>query len=536
MATSKKNNNMTPAVIYARYSSHGQTEQSIEGQLRDCYAFAEREGYAIVSEYIDRAISGTGADNRPDFQRMIGDAAKKQFAVIIVWKLDRFARNRYDSATYKMRLKKHGVKVVSATENISDNPEGIILEGMLESMAEYYSANLAQNVKRGQRESLLKGHYLGGSPPIGYKIVDKKLVIDENKVHIIRRVFEEYARGISKKEILAELTAKGITNTNGKPLTSSCFQHALKNEKYIGIYRFNGEEVPGGCPAIIDKKTFLTVQNRLAEHRKTGAASTAKTDYLLHGKAFCGNCGTRMVGEYGRGKGGGMFYYYSCGKRKRYHSCNKKSEKKGFLEWYVVEQTLEYVLNKQHIDFIAGRVVAAYNDEFSNKRIKECEKLIAKLDADINKLIDTIVVSPAKAAGRITEKIELLELQKNDLEVDLSRLKIANEIRYTKSQIVAWLKSFCDGDLMDEKFQRKIIDVFINSVYVYDDKIVIYYNIHGGKQVSYVDMLDSTEELDENNGDGVRALNRSPCSRKASVGAESAWILAFLFSILFSYL
>ena len=188
------------AATYCRYSSHGQTEQSIEGQLRDNYAFAEREGYTIVAEYIDRARTGR-SDNRNDFQRMIADAAKKQFSVIIVWKLDRFARNRYDSAMYKARLKKYGVRVISATESLTDTPEGIILEGMLESMAEYYSANLSVNVKRGQRETVAKGKYCGGTIPYGYKTQDGKLVPDEKTAPVIRYVFEQYAQGTSKKEL-----------------------------------------------------------------------------------------------------------------------------------------------------------------------------------------------------------------------------------------------------------------------------------------------------------------------------------------------
>ena len=121
---------MKKACVYARYSSHSQTEQSIEGQLRDAYAFAEREGYTIVKEYIDRAQSGT-KDTRTEFQRMIADAPKHQYEIVIVWKLDRFARNRYDSAIYKSKLKKENIRVVSVMERIEDNPEGIILEGML---------------------------------------------------------------------------------------------------------------------------------------------------------------------------------------------------------------------------------------------------------------------------------------------------------------------------------------------------------------------------------------------------------------------
>ena len=135
------------AVIYARYSSDNQREESIEGQIRECTAYAEKNGITIVKHYIDRAISAK-TDNRPEFQQMIKDSDKKLFDIVLVWKLDRFARNRYDSARYKTQLKKNGVKLMSATEIISEGPEGIILESVLEGYAEYYSADLAEKVVR----------------------------------------------------------------------------------------------------------------------------------------------------------------------------------------------------------------------------------------------------------------------------------------------------------------------------------------------------------------------------------------------------
>ena len=266
---------MNNAVIYARFSSHGQQEQSIEGQLRDCYAFAEREGYAVVDEYIDRALSAK-TDDRPAFQQMIKDAEKRQFQVVLIWKLDRFARNRYDSAYYKAKLKKCGVRVVSVTENISDSPEGIILEGMLESLAEYYSANLSQNVKRGQRENIIKGHHIGGVPPIGYKIENKRLVVDEDKAPIVQYAFSQYAQGIPKKKIIDELTAKGVMNYFGKPLSYETFHKTLRNKKYIGIFTHNGVEYPDFCPALVDVETFNTVQEKL-----TAIRTTRKTGGLL---------------------------------------------------------------------------------------------------------------------------------------------------------------------------------------------------------------------------------------------------------------
>lgn len=497
------------AVIYARYSCSSQTEQSIEGQLRDCYAFAEREELSVVGEYIDRAISGR-SDDRPDFQRMIADAKKKQFDYVIVYKLDRFARNRYDSAIYRHKLKENGVKVLSAMENIGDNPEGIILEAVLEASAEYYSRELSQKVRRGQRETALKGGYTGGMPPIGYKNVDKRIVIDEAKAAVIRFAFEQYANGVPKRQIIKELNEKGITNGRGKPLTLTSFQHALKNRKYVGEYNFNGIPMHN-FPAMIDAAIFERVQERLAQVRHAPAAAKAKVEYFLQGKAFCGMCGTRLVGECGRGKLGAMYYYYACGAKKKLHTCAKRNEKKDFIEWYIVEQTLEFVLTPARMELIAESVVAEYDKEFNNTNIATLEKRIAKIDRDINRCVDLLIESNSKTLQKKTEeKVEALELQKNDLAIDLSKLKIANGIRYTKQDIMAWLKQFCTGDIMDVEFRRRIIDVFVNSVYLYDDKVIIFYNLKDSKQVSYIDVCESLEEAEslENGGvSGVRISN-----------------------------
>lgn len=508
-------------VIYARYSSHGQQEQSIDGQLRDCYAFAERQGYSVLSEYIDRALTGRN-DDRPDFQRMLADAKKRQFQYILVWKLDRFARNRYDSAVHKAELKKYGVRVISATENITDEPEGIMLEGLLESLAEYYSANLSKHVKRGQRESLLQGHIPGGTPPYGFKIVDKRLVADEEKAPVIRYVFEQYAKGVSKKEIFDTLNARGIRNAYGRPFNYSSLQHSLRNPKYIGKYTFGGVEVEGCCEALISEEVFNAVQKRLDAVKHAPAANKAREDYLLQGKAFCGHCGAPLVGESGHGHGG-IYHYYACAEKKKRHSCDKKNEKKGFLEWYVVEQTVEYVLKPERIDYIAARIVAKYNEEFNDKQIKELQKQSARLDGEINAAVDASLTAPEKVRPRYYEKIEQLETQKADIDLNISTLKIAAGHRYTKEQIAAWLKTFCNGDNLNPEFQRRIIDVLVNSVYIYDDKIVIYYNVKGGKQISYMEMCGNikgseSKGLTEDKAAAVRISHTLPRQRGAPAG------------------
>ena len=487
---------MSNAVIYARFSSHAQSEQSIEGQLRVCYDYADREGYAVVGEYIDRALTGR-SDDRPDFQRMITDAKKKSFQYVIVYKLDRFTRNRYDSAVYKHKLRQSGVKVLSAMENIGDNPESIILEAVLEASAEYYSVDLSQKIKRGRQDSAAKGKFIGGSPPMGYKSVGGQLVIDEEKAPIIKYAFEQYANGVPKKKIVDELNARGLRNKNGKLYGTTAFQRALRCEKYIGVLEQSGVRFEGGCPALVDKETFDNVQERIKANQHGGKGNKAKIEYLLRGKVFCGPCGAAMLGVAGKSRTGDQHHYYSCGERRRTHMCNKAHEKKDFIEWYIVEQTVEYVLTPSHMEEIARRVVAEYDNEFNDGRIKDLERRIGKLERGIKNAVDAIVETGSKAArARLSDRVDDLEAQKLDLEIDLSKLRIANGIRYTEEDVCAWIKQFCRGDLMDEEYRRRIIDVFVNSVYLYDDRVVIFYNLKGGKQIAYVDMLSAVDRAE----------------------------------------
>ena len=215
----------------------------------------------------------------------------------------------------------------------------------------------------------------------------------------------------------------------------------------------------------------------------------ASIEYLLNGKAFCGECGAHMVGECGRGHNGTTYYYYTCANRKKSHSCNKSNEKKDFIEWYVVEQTLQYVLTPSRIAYIAE-----YDKEFAGDKIDESEKAVKQLEFELNKLVDALIDAPKIAHKRIYEKMESLEAQKAALENDLIKLKIAHDIRFTEEEVRAWLKRFCTGDLFDPEFRRNIIETFINSVYLYDDRVIIFYNIKGGKQISKLELDTALSE------------------------------------------
>ena len=310
---------MQTAVIYARYSSYGQTEQSIEGQVRECTEYAKRNEIVILDTYIDRTMTGTN-DNRTDFQQMMKDSAKKPWDLILVYKLDRFSRNKYEMAIHRKTLRDNGIKLVSVKENIPDSPEGIILESLLEGMAEYYSVELAQKVKRGQRETRIKGNYCGGGIPYGYKVEkignEKKYVVDEKEAAVIVRIFEEYASGKIGREIIEGFKADGIYARDGKPFGKCAIYGILQNERYTGVYRHKTDGVFLNTFARIVPQNLSDIVQRISESNQKGRNSI-EDPYLLRRKLFCGHCGLPIRGDAGTSNSGHVVRYYTCAGRKR---------------------------------------------------------------------------------------------------------------------------------------------------------------------------------------------------------------------------
>ena len=356
----------TDVCLYLRFSSERQKEQSIEGQLRDCIAYCKRKNYRIVAIYVDRATTARkDVEKRVHFQEMITASVHQTWKLVVVWKLDRFARNREDSAVFKMRLRKNGVKVESATEGISKNPEGIILEAVLEGIAEYYSADLSQKITRGMRESALKCHSIGGHVPLGYKIEDHKLVINPDTAHIVQEAFELYANGETVADICRMFNAKGYRTAKGVEFNRNSFKSMFRNRRYIGVYRYKDFEKEGGVPPIIDKDLFETVQKRLSVNAEAPARGKAKVDYLLSGKLFCGHCGASMNGESGAGRHGKVYHYYSCYTKKRKLGCDKRPLKKDYIEGIVARDALN-LLTDQLIDEIADMAIRQSEQDLIN--------------------------------------------------------------------------------------------------------------------------------------------------------------------------
>ena len=466
-------------VIYARYSAGPrQTDQSIEGQLRVCTDFCKQRGLTVIDTYCDRHISGR-TDERPEFQRLIADAKRKKFEAVVVYKTDRFARNKYDSAVYKRELKRNGIQIFYAAEAIPDGPEGIILESLMEGLAEYYSAELAQKIKRGMHESALKCQSTGSGRPLGYRVDEQKhFQIDPESAQTVQTIFEQYIKGESNAAICELLNSRGLRTAQGKLFNKNSINRIIKNRKYIGEYRYHDIVVEGGMPAIISKDTFNLAQAEMERRRTRKAPKSPKAEYLLAGRLFCGHCKGPMQGVSGTGKSGNKWYYYYCGNtRGKNKTCDKKQVSRDRLERAVVDFTVRYILQEDVLEELARKVHVA--QERQNDTASEIAFYEKKL-ADNKKSIANVLRAIESGASTQTLPARLQELENEQAVIlgELSFLK-GKRLAFTEDQILFALMKHLEpypGE-SEQDYRRRIISDFVSEVYLYDDRLLIYFNI-----------------------------------------------------------
>ena len=403
-------------VIYARYSSDSQREESIEGQLRECKEFAEKSGITILGTYIDRALSAK-TDNRPEFQRMIKDSAKSLFDVVIVWKLDRFARNRYDSAHYKAILRRNGVKVTSAKETIAEDSTGILLESLLEGYAEFYSAELSEKVKRGHTENALKCKYNGGGLPVGYMIDSEQYYqIDPLTAPAVLEAFQRYDKGGTVADVVRWLNNMSVRSYRDRPMRNDCVQRMLRNRRYIGEYIYHDVVQPDGIPAIVPLDLFNRVQERLTKNKKAPARFKAKDElYLLSLKLYCGLCGAFMIGESGTSRTGKIHQYYKCSTAKRKKSCPKKTVKKNWIEDLVVIEIVKMLADDSVVEYIADLVMELQERE--NTDLPRYKAQLMDAERGIKNVLDAIQQGIFNSSTK--QRLDELEAAKSELEVKI---------------------------------------------------------------------------------------------------------------------
>ena len=496
------------AVIYARYSSDNQREESIEGQIRECTAYAEKNGITVVKHYIDRALSAK-TDNRPDFQQMIKDSEKRLIDIVLVWKLDRFARNRYDSAHYEYQLERNHVKLVSATEPISDSPAGIMVKSMLTGMAEYYSAELSEKVVRGMTENVLKGKYNGGTIPIGYTVDEEKFFqIDPLKAPFVVEAFQRYNDGATMKELMNWLNDSGVTTNRNQKFTYNSIQTLLTNRRYIGENRFKDIVMPDSIPVIIEKELFDSVQDKIAKNRRAPARHKAEDDYLLTTKLFCGMCGAMMFGECGTSRNKNVHHYYKCANAKRTKTCKKKTVRKEWLEDLVVNETMKMIRDDDCIRSIVDAVMILQEQENTvlpllEKQMKDIERGIENL---LNAIQEGILTSSTKG------RLEKLEAQQKELEIRIAEEKLAKP-KVSADFVKFWLTNFRKLDPNVKSHRETLINTFVNAVYLYDEKVLITFNYKDGTKTITFDEIAAKDAPEGNGSDlGCFAPPRTPVS------------------------
>ena len=460
---------MKTCVIYARYSSDRQTEQSIEGQLHVCYDYAKRNNMLVLDEYIDRAMTGTN-DNRHSFQKMLKDSSKRAWDFVLVYKLDRFSRNKYEMAMHRKTLKDNGIKLLSAMENIPDSPEGIILESLLEGMAEYYSAELSQKVKRGLNETRHKGNFTGGYLMYGYyatgdEKTGRKLHVDEEQAKFVRFIFEEYAKGRQIKEIWKAVNDMGATY-RGKPLALHTVHNILHNEKYYGIYRHNEEVFDNIYPRIVPEDIETLVRQRRS-FTHYGEVSK-KTVYMLRQKLFCGYCGHKMTAQCGSTRSGTINRYYMCVGR-RLHECNKAQVRKNVLEDFVVDVTLKALNHDNVIEKLADKLIENQEEMLNDKStIAILKKQKSQLENQIENFLDAIGKGITTMSTKI--KLEKLEQELADVTSKITAEECKQRVGLSRDEIIKHIRSALQKD------PQQMINALVNKIILYDDKIEIYYN------------------------------------------------------------
>ncbi|MFR2002191.1 MAG: recombinase family protein [Faecalibacterium sp.] len=486
-------------ILQAAETLDNQREESIEGQIRECTAYAEKNGITIVKHYIDRAISAK-TDNRPEFQQMIKDSDKKLFDIVLVWKLDRFARNRYDSARYKTQLKKNGVKLMSATEVISEGPEGIILESVLEGYAEYYSADLSEKVIRGMTENALKGKFTGGAIPFGYIInADHRFEIDPLTAPFVAETFQRYNDGQTMREIRDWLNEKGVKNQRGGLMTFNTIQHMLNNRRYIRELKYRDVLIPDAILSIVSAELFNDVQEKMLKNKKAPARRKAEDDSLLTTKLFCGYCGALMFGESGTSRTGEVHRYYKCATAKKHKGCKKKTVRKQWLEDLVVNQTMQLVKDDAAMESIIAKVMELQNKE--NTNIPLYEKQLRDAESGIQNMLNAIQAGILTSSTK--ERLEQLEETKRELEARIAEEKLAKP-KVTEEFIRFWLRRFRKLDMSLKDQRQALVDTFINAIYLYDDKVLITFNYKEGTQT--VTFGEATEVASEGNGSDLDCI------------------------------
>lgn len=497
------------AVIYARFSSSSQREASIDEQVQVCREYSQKHECHIVDVYSDSAISGK-TDDRPALRKLLADSTKKKFSIVVVYSIDRFGRDLVQTLLNEKRLNENGVTLLSATENFTNDPSGRFFRNIMMSYAQFYSDELSAKIRRGMDYNAERFMYNGGGIPLGYRInSERHFEIDPDTAPAVQMIFQMYADGSTVSEITDVLNSQGFKTSKGVPFNKNSLHTILSNKRYLGYYYYKGVETREGVPQWISDELFDEVAKKLKINKKAPARAKAKIEYLLTTKLFCGYCKDMLVGYSGTGKQGTVYRYYICKQTlKKPKNCDKKMVGKDYIEDLVISECRR-LLSNENISRIAKEVVAVSNAEKDTSNLTRLQKRLSdnerKYENALNAILESDIESVRKALG---EKALALENEHKELEKQIAiEEKLLSSL--SEDSIRFFLTSLKKGNINDLKYRKMLINIFVNKIYLYDDRVTITYN-SGDEPVTIENDLLSELERKTVPCEGLDMTDRAP--------------------------
>lgn len=504
-----------PGVLYGRYSSHNQKDISIEQQFEKCYELAAEYGIRIIDTYADRAVSGR-TDKRVDFQRMMADAAKGKFRYVLAWKSNRIGRNMLEALVNEARFQELGVRVLYVEEDFDDTAAGRFAARSMMNVNQFYSENMAEDIKRGLYDNAANCMVTNGHLPYGYK-ADETLhyAIDEPRAAVIREIFTRVSCGEAFVDIMSSLNARGITTSYGRPWGRSSFQKILSNERYRGIYIYGDVRIEGGIPRIVSDELYFKVQEAITTKKNPQGRHRVNGDYLLTGKLFCGHCKSPMTGISGTGRAGKLHFYYVCQKRRTEKTCHKKNVRRDVIELKIAKAIRDYALKDDIIEWIADSCVEDHDRRVSESHLSVFEDQLAEVNRSIKNVMSAIEkgIITETTKGRLME----LEAERTAIEGKICAAKAAI-VPTNRERLVEWLRSLREGDVHDKKYQAGLFDTFLVAAYLYDDnRVKIVFSFAGDKNTIEIPLEDVIDSIDD----------EASCVRLSSTLSHQKYRLSF---------
>ena len=500
----KKIEDSQRGVIYARYSSHAQKDASIEQQIEECRKYAADQNIQIIDVYADRAVSGR-TDARPEFQRMLRDAASGSFRYVIAWKSNRIGRNMLQAMVNEERLSEMGVSCLYTEEDFDDTAAGRFALRSMMNVNQFYSENMAEDIRRGLHDAASRCKVVG-SIPLGYrKGPDGGYEIDEPNADVVREIFTRVACGDAYADIARDLNARGIKTAYGREWNKGSFHRMMENERYLGVYIYQDIRVEGGIPQIIDKELFYKAQEASRMKIRPQGRHNPNGEYLLTGKLYCGECKGAMIGVSGTGKSGKLHHYYMCKNSRDKNGCGKRAVRKDYIEDLIAAALRDYLLDDKTIAWIADGAMDFQREAREETRIGQLEVQLTENKRAIKNIMAAIeqgIITP-------TTKDRLMELEREQTMINAHlRDEQASLLVYSRDEVISALTLYRSGDINDKKYQASLFSTLLWRVYLYDDNLRIVLNLSGNKAIDIgisPETVDHIEDVTE-------------CSYKVEVG------------------